>query len=290
MTYYTQEADLERLLGEFHEGIAEEGLEEYGDRQSLRDMEALFAGVLACLDDELYLQEFMRYGSLYRQAAELAARKRESGVPMEMAMRHHILMRDAFWKSRRSEPEKGGGLKGERRAIQCFNNMLEATVAAYQEGLARSDALRDPVTGVFNREYFMTRIEEEIKRSERYLHDMTVMLVDVRSDLSPESEEGAELMRAVARVLRRNSRASDVLARVEPLRFAMLVPETGSEPSTVAAGRLERQVAYYLADMGEPFGGAVVQTGTASYPEHALDGEALFNEALENLREETGGD
>lgn len=290
MSSFIRKRNMRRMLEEFRRGAAGEGLGEQCEAFA-PDVEALCEGLLVCLEDELYAQEFMEYGSMYRRAVEMAVRQRESGVPIEKAVRLHITMRDSFSRIAKSRAEKKHDLQDEKRVVRCFNDLLQATLRAYEERRddEKADPLRDPATGVFSRAYFMARLEEEVRRSERYLHDVTVMLVDVRSTEPMEPEGGAELMRAVARVLRRNSRASDVLARVEHGRFAMLVPETGSKDTAVAAGRMKEQVSAYLAEMGEPYDGVGVETGIASYPEHAREGEALFNEAMENLREETGG-
>ena len=281
-----------KMVQAYSQRLAEEGLEMLLDDETVRAAETIYQGLLVCVDDDLYFQEFLPFGAIYRVAGEQAVRRRRRKVPIEKVMQEHIILRDVFWDFRRARSDKIQDFTTEKRMIQCFNNLLEGTVKAYQTRepiVDVLDPLRDPVTGVFNSLYFMTRLEEEVKRSERYLRDVTVVLLHIDSQFEPESDAEAELMRAVARVLRRNSRASDILARVEYGKFAVLVPETRSGDAATAAQRLKVQVLEYLTTMGEPYSEVGLEIGTASYPEHGDDGEVIFQEAIESLmREERG--
>jgi diguanylate cyclase (GGDEF)-like protein len=293
MSTFSQKRNLKKMVQAYGQGMADEGLDHFWDEDTERVVETMYQGLLACVKDDLYLQEFLPFGSIYRAAGEYGVRRRGQNAPIETVMQEHILLRDVFWEYRRSLSEKVHDFAIEKRVCQCFNNLLQATVRAYQTLEPAADALdpmRDDLTGAFNSMYFMTRLEEEIKRSERYLRDVTLVLFHVDSTFEPGTIADAELMRAIARVLRRNSRASDVLARIESNKFAMLVPETRAEDASSAAERLKDQVLEYLEVMGEPYAGVNMKTGTASYPAHGDDPEDLIREASDNLlREETRG-
>lgn len=276
-----------RIVQSFRKKLAEEGLSEFWDKRTEEVAETLYQGIFSCTEDELYLQEFLPYGSLYRLAGEQAVRRRSGAVPIDVVMQEHILLRDVFWEFRRSRPNKVHDFAVEKRICQCFNSLLQVTVQAYQTREPAMDVLtplRDRATGVFNDVYFLTRLEEEIKRSERYLRDVAVILFEVDS----ETKDDEELAQAVARVLRRNSRASDILARVEAGKFAMILPETRPGDAWVAAERLKKQLADYLEgiQMGRPG----LRVGLASYPKNGDEGSVLLEEAAENLRREAIGD
>jgi diguanylate cyclase (GGDEF)-like protein len=147
--------------------------------------------------------------------------------------------------------------------------------------------LRDDDTGLFNEVYFLTRLEEEIKRSERYLRDVSVVLLQFNYEFAPGSVEEKELVRAVARVLRRKSRASDILARTDSNCFVVLLPETRLEDASVAGERLREQVRDYLSGLGSDFDTVEVVQGIASYPEHGEDGDVIMQEAIQSVMRES---
>jgi len=274
------------MVQAFHKGLDDENESELWDDHTEKVVESLYAGIQNCVDDELYIQEFLPFGSVYRVAGEHGVYRRNRKVPIEKVMQEHILLRDVFWEFRRTRSEREHDFMTEKRVCQCFNNLLQATVQAYQTREPTMDVLdplRDDLTGVFNSLYFMTRLEEEVKRSERYLRDVTVVLLHVDSVFEPESEDDNELMRAVARVLRRNSRASDILARVESGKFSILMPETRKDDSELASGRLKTQVLEYLAGMGERYTDVNIEIGIASYPEQGDEGSVLMQEATESI-------
>lgn len=277
------------MVQAFHKGLGEDNSGELWDERTEHVVETLYVGLNNCVEDELYMQEFLPFGSVYRTAGEHGVYRRNRKVPIEKVMEEHILLRDVFWEFRRARSEKEHDFVTEKRVCQCFNNLLQATVQAYQTREPTMDVLgplRDELTGVFNSLYFMTRLEEEVKRSERYLRDVTVVLFHVDSAFEPDSEEDSELMRAVARVLRRNSRASDILARVDYEKFSILMPETRTQDADRASERLKVQVLEYLSGVGEHYTDVNIEIGIASYPEHGDEGEVLMQEATESILRE----
>ncbi len=286
MSAHSRKEAVRQMVEAYGEGLEDEGEGGLFDDHAEKVAGLLYAALLNCVEDELYLQEFLPFGSAYRAAGEHGVYRRNRDVPIEKVMQEHILLRDVFWEQRRSRAGREHDFATEKRICQCFNGLLQATVQAYQTREPTMDVLdplRDGLTGVFNSLYFMTRLEEEVKRSERYLRDVTVVLIRVSPPFVPESEQDNELMRATARVLRRNSRASDILARVEYGKFAVLMPETRRSDAIVASGRLKSQVMEYLGSMGDDYAGTNVEIGVASYPEHGDEGSVLMQEATESI-------
>ncbi|MHB8894888.1 MAG: GGDEF domain-containing protein [Candidatus Geothermincolia bacterium] len=286
MGAFSQKRTVKKMVQAYRKGLDEENESALWDDHTEKVVETLYGGMQNCVEDELYLQEFLPFGSIYRVAGEHGVYRRNRKVPIEKVMQEHILLRDVFWEARRGRSEREHDFATEKRVCQCFNNLLQATVQAYQTREPTMDVLdplRDDLTGVFNSLYFMTRLEEEVKRSERYLRDVTVVLIHVDSVFEPESEEDNELMRAAARVLRRNSRASDILARVDYGKFSVLMPETRKTDATLASERLKIQVLEYLTTMGDHYADVNIEIGIASYPEHGDEGAVLMQEATESI-------
>jgi PleD family two-component response regulator len=100
--------------------------------------------------------------------------------------------------------------------------------------------LCDSVTGVYSSTYFRHRLQQEIARAHRYQRPLT--LVVVRSRLSTHDEVAARLADALGRACRN----VDLVARLEPDLFAVLLPETTVTKSHAVVARI-RQEAESLA-------------------------------------------
>jgi diguanylate cyclase (GGDEF)-like protein len=104
----------------------------------------------------------------------------------------------------------------------------------------------DPLTGLFNRRYFHTRIEEEIERARRYGLDLALLLADVDNFKRLNDQlghlAGDHLLRQVAEVLRRSVRVFDVCTRFGGEEFAILMPGSNATNALVVAERIRSRV------------------------------------------------
>ncbi|MDW8105602.1 MAG: sensor domain-containing diguanylate cyclase, partial [Armatimonadota bacterium] len=78
-------------------------------------------------------------------------------------------------------------------------------------------AVRDGLTGLLNHRRLQERLKEELARSLRYYHPMTLLMIDVdyfkRYNDTYGHQQGDELLRRLAQVLQRNVRQSDIVGR-----------------------------------------------------------------------------
>ncbi len=104
----------------------------------------------------------------------------------------------------------------------------------------------DPLTALFNRRYFSTRIEEEIERARRYSLELSLLLIDV-DDFKRLNDElghlaGDYLLRQIAEVLKRSVRVFDVCTRFGGEEFAILMPGSGINNALIVAERIRSRV------------------------------------------------
>lgn len=104
----------------------------------------------------------------------------------------------------------------------------------------------DPLTALFNRRYFSTRIEEEIERARRYSLELSLLLIDV-DDFKKLNDElghlaGDYLLRQIAEVLKRSVRVFDVCTRFGGEEFAILMPGSGVNNALLVAERIRARV------------------------------------------------
>jgi PleD family two-component response regulator len=96
----------------------------------------------------------------------------------------------------------------------------------------RRDGLFDPTAGVYNRRGFEVRSREVLVEGSRRGATLSCLVIDVELDpvrrdrLVEAIVEEQTLSQQVAAVLRRNTRAADVVAKVDTLRFAVLAAAT----------------------------------------------------------------
>lgn len=94
-------------------------------------------------------------------------------------------------------------------------------------------AIRDPLTGLYNRRFFDEALMREWQQFQRSGEAFTVIIMDVDAFKTINDEYGHETgdraLQQVAATLRANLRESDLIARVGGDEFAALLPRTDSE-------------------------------------------------------------
>jgi GGDEF domain-containing protein len=104
----------------------------------------------------------------------------------------------------------------------------------------------DPLTGLFNRRYFDTRLEAELQRARRHGEPLTLLMVDIDNFKAINDEHGHvvgdRLLRCVSERLRRGVRIFDVCARYGGDEFAILMPSSNVDTAVLVAERIRSSV------------------------------------------------
>jgi len=157
-------------------------------------------------------------------------------------------------------------------------------------------AIRDPLTGLYNHRHFQEMLTLEIVRSRRHGRVFSLLMLDVDHFKTYNDRHGHpagdRLLRELAALLAQRIRMSDLLARYGGEEFALILRET---PRTSAV-----QVAANLCDVvrrhgfsgrtAQAGGPITISVGVAGYPDDALEGEDLVLSADQALyRAKHGG-
>jgi diguanylate cyclase (GGDEF)-like protein len=148
----------------------------------------------------------------------------------------------------------------------------------YREKLEQ--AIRDPLTGLYNRRYFFEALEKEVQRSERYGSSASLALFDVddfkRINDSHGHAAGDEALRAIGRIVDGLIRPSDSFARIGGEEFALLMPETAQLDGLLVAERLRTAISRHSILPGRR---VTVSGGLASCPQDATRRDDLERRA-----------
>jgi two-component system, cell cycle response regulator len=135
------------------------------------------------------------------------------------------------------KPELQARIRGATRIIE-----LEGIRELYLEQAQRA-SLVDALTAVHNRKFMEERLPLEIKRANRYLRPLSVMLIDLADIARYRKEHGIlaadTLLQGIAAILKESVRQEvDWVARWNEYQFLVLLPETEVSDSCTVAKRL----------------------------------------------------
>ena len=98
-----------------------------------------------------------------------------------------------------------------------------------QNGLHHESSITDPKTGLYNHDYFLRRLEDEIARSQRHGANAGVLMLDIDHFKVFNDQwghlAGDEMLNVVARTLKETTRTEDTVARFGGEEFCVLVLE-----------------------------------------------------------------
>jgi diguanylate cyclase (GGDEF)-like protein len=157
----------------------------------------------------------------------------------------------------------------------------------------REQAMRDQLTGLYNRHYVEEWFGLELRRAQRHGRPIAAIMLDVdhfkRFNDSFGHEAGDLVLREVAGALRRSTRGSDVVSRYGGEEFLVLLPECPLDAALRKAEKMLEEVAKLELQYGDkPLGPITVSLGVAAFPDHAKESAELLRHADEALYEAKG--
>ncbi len=141
----------------------------------------------------------------------------------------------------------------------------------------------DELTGLLNMRAFAIILDKEIATAGRYLHPVTLIMIDV-DKLKHINDQfghgaGSRLLKTVAGSINDCVRASDVLARYGGDEFVVLMPHTGSKAARFAAERIREAIHTSFIEVNGERIAATASLGIASYPEGVDDVRDILEKA-----------
>lgn len=151
-------------------------------------------------------------------------------------------------------------------------------------------AIRDAVTGLYNRHHLDERLHHSFAISKRYNRELSVIMVDIDHFKACNDTYGHQvgdlILREVAHLMQNRLRATDVIGRYGGEEFLIILQETGHTGARIVAENLIHKVQQSPLDIGlESPIHVTISAGFATYPSDATTLEQLIHMADMGLYE-----
>lgn len=172
-------------------------------------------------------------------------------------------------------------LKLQKKLAQV--NQYSKSLADVNESLARV-AAKDGLTGLYNQSFAKERLQQEIYRTERYKHSLSLLMIDL-DDFKELNDKyghvvGDRMLKTLARLMVEIIRPSDIPARYGGEEFLIILPETISENAVKVAERIRQRIESYPFEINHTRDRTyqiTISTGVCSYPDYGRTAEDLIN-------------
>lgn len=122
--------------------------------------------------------------------------------------------------------------------------LFDITIQKKAEELLKDIAVTDELTGLYNRHYLYSRINEEIERSDRSNEPMSIMILDIdkfkRVNDTWGHPVGDEVLKETAEITKSMIRKDDILVRLGGEEFLVLMPQTDTMEAVSVAEKVRK--------------------------------------------------
>jgi diguanylate cyclase (GGDEF)-like protein/PAS domain S-box-containing protein len=167
-----------------------------------------------------------------------------------------------------------------QRANARLAGQLEQIVALQAE--LRDQAIRDPITGLFNRRYLDEALPRELARAAHERGTLSVAMIDIDHFKETNDRyghrEGDRLLALLGSLLRDRTRPGDASCRYGGEEFLVVLPGTSSASAVQRMDEIRQEsvARCRAAGFADP---PTLSIGVATFPEHAESDAALLRAA-----------
>ena len=158
-----------------------------------------------------------------------------------------------------------------------FNKLLH-TVQDYHNQL-QEFAVKDPLSGLYNRRKFDEFLNHEINRAQRSKKPFSVIILDLDNFKHINDIHGHPVgdlaLKEIASILDKQSRRTDIVARLGADEFAILLPETEADAGFEVAEKIREQLETTSLNLPAGRTKVLASFGLVSYPENGDTPDAI---------------
>jgi diguanylate cyclase (GGDEF)-like protein len=199
-------------------------------------------------------------GDIFYESARISAITNPDGK-----ITHYLAVKEDITARKRAEEE-----------LRVAHDRLQAHLEEIQtlQANLREQAMRDPLTGLYNRRYLQEALERELVRAQREEYSVSVVMIDMDNLKNVNDTCGHDIgdlvLQSLAAVLTERTRASDILCRMGGDEFLLVMPGLSADDSYYWAERLRTQL--FAIELPAALTRAKLRVtlsmGIAIFPEH----------------------
>jgi diguanylate cyclase (GGDEF)-like protein/PAS domain S-box-containing protein len=167
-------------------------------------------------------------------------------------------------------------------ALQKANEQLRADMEKIEQlkGELREQAIRDPLTGLFNRRYLNETMAREIARAERENGPVSVIISDIDHFKTINDTYGHSIgdkfLVEIASLMKNHARNSDIVCRFGGEELLLVLPGTLLDVAEKRAEELRQKCAELIIQHEGKDLKVTMSFGVATYPTHGKDAKEII--------------
>jgi len=148
----------------------------------------------------------------------------------------------------------------------------------------RSQSIRDPLTGLFNRRYLEETLEREIRRAVRSEQSLGVIMLDLdhfkNFNDTYGHDAGDTVLREAATFFTKSVRVEDIVCRFGGEEFVIILPMADLKATQARGERIRSKLRELVVmHQGQSVGQVTVSVGVAALPGHGTSPRGLIDSA-----------
>ena len=145
-------------------------------------------------------------------------------------------------------------------------------------------AMRDHLTGIMNKRWLMIEVIKLYRLSLRYSHPLSLCMLDIdhfkRFNDTYGHQTGDDILKLLARLLRRNLRNTDIVARYGGEEFTIVLPNTNKGSALKVLDKIRQAVQDYGFETERGVLNVTISMGIATFGDDKVENvHALFKKA-----------
>jgi diguanylate cyclase (GGDEF)-like protein/PAS domain S-box-containing protein len=178
----------------------------------------------------------------------------------------------------------------QRLAISAASQIALSLASLQLRETLRDQAIRDPLTLLFNRRFLEESLERELQLAGRKKQSIAVLFLDLDRFKGFNDtfghDAGDMVLQSLADLFRNFFRSTDICCRYGGEEFAIILPESSSHDAAIRADALRSEVkSLRLHYKKQSLGQMTLSVGVAAFPEHGSTSVELLKIADQCLYE-----